>query len=294
MNLSDKQMVIVTGRKNQGWENIPLPTGRQALPDWCVGAHVNWRDGVANAPDITVKVRGNVCDWPGKVWGKEGGGAYIARHIDGRCCVHYHKGGVSLVKIKDHRKKEFPVVEVMATEQQDGYGGRNIWLDMSDGTEMVLRGPWHGGAPDGYVEVYCADVTSEYFNRERAGKERPWYQRSKTYGLYIAEDLFMRIVATYLPHIMVAAVVKSYGRRLEPYRAEWGVLKDEIYNLEIERSRRKEPAGPFWRSYWDGRTAYCGSLRIPTYGFLPEVHDGDKPTQKEIDTEAARIRRRRF
>lgn len=305
MTLSDEQMSCVTGSENSTWKNIPLPTGIQSLPVWCLDAHVNWHDGVANMPTITIKVRGTVQNWTGKVWRKEGKGAYIAAHPDGRCCVHYHEGQVSMAKVADRRNwkpnydfdgsngpKFPPEVEVMATAQQSGYGGAHFWLKMTDGSDLVLRGPWHGGPPPGYVEVYCNNVEGEYYNSEKPGKERPWYRRSSSAGLFISEDLFLRIVAAYLPHIRVASVEKSFGRRLEAYRAEWDSLKYDIYTLERVRAINNEPAGQFWRTYWDGTTAYCGNLRVPTYGFRPEVMESDKPSQKEINAaEALRLRR---
>ena len=324
MMLSDEQMQCVTGSKNGEWTDLPLPIGRQQLPDWIRGAHVDWHDGVANSPNIRINVRGDVQHWEGQAYASEPGGMYISRHHDGRAQVHYHKGAVSMTKLKRFRTTdgklhiyqpekpglsniihagedymarlepgEWVEIDVMATEQQQGYGGAHIGIKMVDGTDMVLRGPWHGGAPLGYVEVICCDGTKR-LGWERKKENKPWWKRGIGGQMYITEDLFLRIVATYLPHIKIAAVQKSYGDRLEPYRAEWGALKAEIYDLEIERSRRKEPAGPFWRVYWDGTTAYCGSLHVPTYGFRDEVHEGDKPKQPEIDRAEALRKRRGF
>lgn len=322
--LSDEQMNIVCGSGNGAWKDMPLPTGRHALPEWVRGAHVDWHDGVANAPTIKLNVRGNVQDWEGKVWTCDAGGMYVARHEDGRAQVHHHNGPVSMTSMRRFRtldgklhdyipqKPNMPNVissfeeydalfepgewinvDVMATTKQDGYGGANYWLDMDDGTQLVLRGPWHVGAPAGYVEVTCCDSTRRY-GWECKKESKRWYHRYIGGSMYIRQDVFMQIVARFLPHVRIAGVEKSYGYRLEPYRAEWGMLKNDVYDLEINRNRRKEPAGPFWRTYWDGTNSYCGNLRVPEYGFRDEVHEGDKPKQKEIESAAERHRIRGY
>lgn len=320
--LSDEQMAVVSGSRNGEWVDIPLPTGRQQLPAWVRGAHVDWHDGVANAPTVSINVRGDVMRWDGMVWSREPGGMYIARNEDGRACVHHHNGEVKLTTLKRYRTAdgelhvyapeksglsniigpdccfsdriqpgEWVDVEMLATTKQDGYGGAEITLNMVDGTELVLRGPWHVGAPPGYVEVRCCDSTLRY-GWERKKENRRWHTRSIGGSLYITYDLFMLIVAAYLPHIKVAAVQKSYGPRLEAYRAEWGRLKYEIYELERARACNKKPAGPFWRTYWDGKNTYCGSFRKPEYGYRSEVHEGDRHKQFEVD-QADELRKRR-
>jgi hypothetical protein len=324
MMLSDEQMNVISGSRNGAWVDIPLPTGRQQLPDWVRGAHVDWHDGVANAPTIKLNVRGKVNDWDGKVWMREKGGMYMARHPDGRLQQHHHSGAVSMTAMRRFRTTdgklhdyvpqkpgisnvftstedyessfepgEWVEVEVLATTKQDGYGGANIWLDMDDGTQLVLRGPWHVGAPPGYVEVTCCD-SSQRYEWERKKEHKPWYRRFIGGSMYLRHDVFLAIVATYLPHVRIAGVEKSYGYRLEAYRAEWGMLKAEVYDLEINRYRNKEPAGPFWRTYWDGTNAYCGNLRVPEYGYRDEVHEGDKPKQAEIDRAEERRKRRGY
>ncbi|WP_431276218.1 hypothetical protein ACQ858_08185 [Variovorax ureilyticus] len=165
------------------------------------------------------------------------------------------------------------------TTQQSGFGGDGYALDMADGSRMLLRGPWHGGAPAGYVEVGLLDVTSPYYRPYPGQKPRPWYRRGGTVG-YITEDLFLRIVSTYCAHVPVARVQHRYGTRIEPYRAEWEMPKAQIYDIEWKRAQQKEPAGEFWRVYWDGRERYCGSLRIPTHGFQDAVTD--LPTALEL------------
>ena len=264
MRLSNEQMAAICGPTNITWEEIELPTGRQQLPDWCKGAHVHWLEGLANNPELVLKVTGRISQWD-KRWEKFGRDGHIARHEDGRADVLYHGGSVSTVKMKDQRRRAdirsgaldtFPEIEVQATTQQDGFAGSHYWLDMADGSVLVLRGPWHGLAPEGYVEVGAVDSTDLYFNRGTR-KDRPWYTH---FGcrLYITEDLFLHIVATHCAHVCVARVDHGYARTLEPIRAEWGVPKRVLYDIEHDRARNGEPAGSAWRTYWGTRT--------PTYG----------------------------
>lgn len=300
--LSDEQMNIVTGHGISDWEDCPLMTGRQTLPDWCLGAHIDWGNGHCGVPSVTLKVRGKVYRWADQRFSKEAGGMYIARHEDGRAVVHYHKGALSRVKLLDRRKPgggyiemvaDCKEVEVLATTQQDGYGGAHYWLTMEDGSDLVLRGPWHGGAPPGYVEVSAFDVSDPLY-QGKWSRSRPWYRRGGGPGVYITEDLFMRIVSTFCAHARVARVGHSYGARLEPYRAEWGMPKAAIYEVERQRAGAYQPAGPNWRVYWDGTGSYCGNLRVPSYGYSDDVHDGDKATAREIEAAEALRRRRGF
>lgn len=297
MDLSPEQMSIVSGSEISGWQKIDLPTGRQAIPEWCLGAHINWRNGYGNTPDVTLKVRGQVWKWEGQRWAKEGKKLYIARHDDGRALAYYHGGSVALAKMLDRRKPgggyeqlvaNCPTIEVMATEKQDGFGGAEYWLTMEDGSDLVLRGPWHGCPPDGYTEVRMCDVEYQGYAHR---KDRPWHERSSGGFLYISNDLFLRIMAHYLPHARAALVAHSYGTYLEPYRDEWDMPKGHIYQIERLRAYAKEPAGPHWRAYWDQTGGYCGTFRAPEHGYRAEVHPGDMHTQQEVDkAEALRQR----
>lgn len=327
MILSDEQMNAVTGSGIAAWEPVSLPIGRQQLPDWLTGVHINWMNGAANAPCITLKTNCNVGNWEGKVWTRrKGTSCYISSHEDGRASVMYHDGAVSPVAVWRVFAGDAPVTykwtvperttgeswvaaasregfkhlelcrahgnvletysgvkakssdlhvvvkELSATTQQQGFGGDGYMLSMADGTELLLRGPWHGGAPTGYVEVSTVDTSSKYHRSGRRERFLPWHKAGGTCGgLYIAEELMLRAVAHFCPHIGIARVTHSYGVRLEPYQLQWNMPKAGVYQIEIERARRKEPAGDFWRVYWDGRGLYCGSLRMPTYGFQEGV-----------------------
>jgi hypothetical protein len=164
------------------------------------------------------------------------------------------------------------VRDALVTTKQGGFGGDHYPLNMQDGSLLVLRGPWHGGAPAGYVEVNPIDVTAPYYQQRPNHRQRPWHKLGGTCS-YISEDLFLRIVATHAPHAGVAYVSHPYGRRMEPFDHRWEMPKASIYDLEWGRAQRAEPAGPFWGVYWDASERYCGSLRIPAHGFRSEVWD---------------------
>ncbi len=175
---------------------------------------------------------------------------------------------------EEQAERTVEVKAVKATSLQGGFGGDGYWLTMMDGSELVLRGPWHGGAPAGYVETGVCDVTAESYIRDtnsRWYRGKPWFQRGGGPSVYLTEELYLRIMARYCPHAPIARVKHGYGARLEPFRAEWEAPKALIYELEIERARKGEPAGPFWRVYWDSTGGYCGSLRMPTHGFQEGV-----------------------
>jgi len=337
-SLSDEQMAVLGGTGISGWGDVPRPTGRQPLPDWVKGAHVDWMNGASNAPTVKLKVAGDVYNWDEQRWAKEGAKMYITRHSDGRARVYYHDGARSQCAAyrfadagsipkqpadhhgtygwnvtpeegwADHvlsiratwtqwrhastleaaqadgekhlnwlRERGYYSAEARvetqlatATTEQGGFGGANIWMTMLDGSALVLRGPWHGGAPAGYVEVSTSDCSEPAYGWK---KNRQWHQRGGCGGLYITEDLFLRIMARHCAHVPIARVQHSYGVRLEPYRAEWEMPKAPVYYLELGRAQRNEPAGPFWRVYWDGTERYCGSLRVPSHGYQDGVTD---------------------
>lgn len=329
MYLSDEQMSCVSGARVSRWEPIDLPTGKQSLPEWVKGAHVDWMDGAMNAPAVKLKTIGDARNWDDKRWSKEDSATYIARSDDGRAEVLYHDGPVTRMatwRVFDgdkpvtyhwsvpeqrnlgesweeaaqrageahlekcrHFREMYPsdkparddrivIKSLDVTTKQSGFGGDGYLLSMTDGSERLLRGPWHGGAPTGYVEVTGLAVSSEPSKWESV---RPWYKRGGYAGLYITEDLFLRIIARFCPHVGMARVHHSYGPRIEPFRVEWGMVKSEIYEQERSKAERKEPAGEFWRVYWDGHERYCGQLRIPTHGF--EAGVSDLPTDADIE-----------
>ena len=236
MILSDEQMRAV----NHGYgpeptyEWVDLPVGPQPLSFWAKGLHINFMVGYCNTPHYTIKATAELRSWPNKRFHKDGS-RYMAVSDDGRAEVYYHDGPISMTPIRRFRAadgtiRKFPKrfgshwddlepgewvdVPMLATTQQQGFGGSHYDLQMDDGTVVVLRGPWHGGAPSGFVE--CAYVfTDRTFYKRRKKRwardiaRRPWWKETATGGVFVTEDLFMRILARFAPECRCARVTES-------------------------------------------------------------------------------------
>ena len=125
-----------------------------------------------------------------------------------------------------HYSAEF--TEMFATTRQEGFGGRHFHLNMKDGSTLVLRGPWHGGAPIGWTDLIMFNVSSKWNAEPRIvrGRTIPWYQRGGTGGHFVSEELVLKAVARYQPHMGVALVYPGYGHaRYEFYDLNWGAPK---------------------------------------------------------------------
>lgn len=320
----------------QPWHPVEMPTGRQHLPEWLVGLHVDWCFGTAGEPRIKLKVNGNPHAWPDQCWSAEPNGLYLTQHPDGRALAHYHKGAVrsaaawrvfkpdgrpftyqwqvidstnaqhphetpleaarregedNLARVRtlapsvfsgphnmpkepqlDYTKCYIEVRMLETTTASEGYGGSHFPLTMQDGSERILRGPWHGGPPMGYAAVTTVDE-KQRTRRTRWDRGYRWHQMGGCFGLYISDDLLVRAIAHFQPHMRIACLPENYGNRIQPYLPQWGGLKRDVYELERQRAINHQPAGPFWRAYWDARGSYGGTLRTPTYGFQPDVTD---------------------
>lgn len=254
--LSDEQMNIVGmtggGDVQASWVPVVPPVGRQQIPAWSKGLNVDLALPYANSPRFQLKCDRQLRDWEGKTFTKQGD-RYMAVSEDGRAEVYYQGGGLSRVKLKRYRTAdgklhahppyepnrtenhdeagnvtwsghkhvpgEWVEVERLCTGQERGFGGAHIDLVLDDGREVTLRGPWHGGCPEGFVEVSYVDTTHDasfgWF------RKRPWHQRGGIGGLFLSEAAFLPIFATYAPHMLLAHVDLGRGPRLEAYLAEW-------------------------------------------------------------------------
>lgn len=207
------------------FEWVDLPVGPQPLPAWARGLHVDFMIGYGNAPHYTVKTAGRVMDWAGKVFTKEGS-RYMATTDDGRAAIFYHNGPVSMQPVRrfmaadgilkqyartvgdwdseNHGREpgEWVDVQKLCTTQQQGFGGSHVECQMDDGTEVVLRGPWHGQSPPGWMDVGTTHG-----------------------GLYISEDLFKRLLARFHPEMRCARVTDNIGSHLEAVDGMWDVPK---------------------------------------------------------------------
>ncbi len=246
MRVSDEALQIaLRGRfgdkKEQPcWRVLPLPEGRQEIPEWCKGMHIRWWDDtqyISNSPDFTLKTTCNARHWPDKRFERHDT-MFIARHPDGRAEVYYQKGKLTGVMMKrfrhaDGRMSEYAYggidgepppgewIETMrfCTPQEQGFGGAHIDITMVDGAPVTLRGPWHGGAPDGYQEVAYVDQSDG--NPQWVRRRKGWWDTTATGGLFIQYSTFIRMFARFQPHLRLASVNEGLGARIQPLKPEW-------------------------------------------------------------------------
>jgi hypothetical protein len=247
----------MTERKEATWEEVERPIGPQPIPLWCKAVHIDWMMGYGNAPNVLVKTKGE--DWPDKRFRKEGE-CYIAEHPDGRGEMHVHDGKVGLYPVKAFRRPdgslhqnrrygpEWPEANPMfktadgivrghepgewvetpmrATTQQDGYAGRHFWITLDDGEPLVLRGPWHCGAPKGYLSITTVDM--DYAEKHGIGGRRsPWWKNLGCFGTALRVDVYIAVLSRFVPHLPLALVTYNWGGPyLEVYKSEWGEPKD--------------------------------------------------------------------
>jgi len=278
---TEQTRVVMHGIDNKlSWREIDRPVGPQPIPDWCTGVHVDWVEGYSNSPRIRLKVTGDVREWPEKRFVCEGGKFYRARHEDGRMEQYAHGGAVAPAQvqrwrsadgtIRQYRRSgpewaetgdrgmglmsvdgdwaeygyepgEWVEITVNATAAQQGFGGAHIPIMMEDGSDLVLRGPWHVGAPEGYAEVSYIDVSKPDRWYQRRGK--PWHHRTARAGLYLRHDTFTAIMARFAAHLPLASVTYGGATTLEPFKAEWGEPKRLVYEREwLARKAAREAA----------------------------------------------------
>lgn len=270
--LSDEQagcMAIIDGGRVT-WEPVEMPAGPQPVPEWARGLEVDWVMPYWNAPRILIKTDRNIHTWQDMRYTREGE-RWMAVSPDGVASVHYHSGGLSVTKLRRYRTEdgklhtyapqkpglsniilpdedyaarfqpgEWVDVEMLATTQQQGYGGAHITITRDDGADVVLRGPWYGGTPPGFVEFSTVNMADPW-NRRSYNADRPWHQRSSSYGLFLREDVFIAIFARYRPDLLLARVDHAIGPRIQPYTHEWGVPKV----IHMDRERRRQQAEKF-------------------------------------------------
>lgn len=244
-------------RQDELWIEIARPVGPMPIPAWCKDVHINWMDGYGNSPEIRLKTDGTDGDWPGKCFTYHKG-VYTAKHEDGRLEQHGHDGRVTMGKVKMFRRADGELaqtrrvghqwghidkrpgviwtdaqgrdlgyepgdwvdVDHLVTTQQQGYAGRGFRILRDDGQYVMLRGPWHIGAPKGYEGVITVDCS------EPAFREQKWWRRLGCFGLSLRNDTLINIMSRYQAHIRLASVTRYYGGPyIEPLKPEWDAPK---------------------------------------------------------------------
>lgn len=252
MHLSDEQTRAAThGLPNELpdlWRIADLPEGRQPVPVWAKDLWIEWMDEYSNAPSYVIKSAGNLYSWSDKRYAHEGS-RFMAVSDDGRASVYYQDGPLHFDSVRrfrtadgklhvyppqeNHRAVAGEWVEVqrLCTRQEKGFGGSHIDITLLDGTEATLRGPWHGGAPNGFVEFAYCDMTTDVFKNHNKNAAM-WKKRSKhvSYwnswgtacgGLFLSHETFMMIFARFKPHLRLAWVNEGRGERLQAMKPEW-------------------------------------------------------------------------
>lgn len=273
MFLSDEQSSVALFGLKRGaepsWSQIELPAGPQPIPAWARDLSVYWADGYGNAPMFKLKTGEALRRWEGKRFNRIGD-LFLAEAPDGRAEAYYQGGALTLTTVRRFRTLdgklheyrpatgeritealegggtinhvpydpgEWVEVERYCTRQEQGFGGAHIDITMVDGTEVTLRGPWHGPCPQGFVELVYVNTAEPHYAAYNKVWRR-WSDRGGTGGLLIRQELFTRIFARFLPHLHLAAVDMGRGPRFEPLKPEW--REPKAWVLARERFARKQ------------------------------------------------------
>lgn len=221
------------------YEWVDLPVGRQPLPKWCTGIETEWADGYGNLPGICLKTNTDAREWADKRFVFEGDSYYRAYSGDGRLEQHSHSGQLTW---QDDRQawvstpdagyggaqwsilmKPYLKVEREGKKRWNRYDPWSEWKDtyffQPGRNRVILCGPWHVGAPRGYIGVSYVDTSQKDIYRHRR-----WQDRTARAGLFISEDLWMRLVARFAPTVRVARTFykwDEFNGILEPVREDW-------------------------------------------------------------------------
>lgn len=230
IELSREQMLAVNHGiiANESWSVAPLPTGRFPIPSWALDLRVDFMPGYANRPRVLVLTNGTEFDGD---WRWSYDGRLYSAELDGR--LQWYAAGKAVLTetavFKKFNTDRYPFGEWVPsgefewmTPKTEGFGGRHIQIKMIDGRDVTLRGAWHVSAPPGFVEINTYDHTrAGAWERKNAksmrarGLDSRW-PLTGTFGLAIRDELFLRLLSHFAPHLR-AASVKYHGlESLEP------------------------------------------------------------------------------
>lgn len=233
MIASDAQTSVILHGLVHGeqWEEIPMPVGRQNLPKWMSGLHIDWMMQYANSPHIVFRAKYE--PMPEDVlWEQGPKGRYFREH-EGIVEQLWHQGPLTCMENGEWQ-----------TPKENGFGGRTFTVNLKDGRIVHLRGPWFGGCPEGYSELVVVNTSTKYYEMDqrqgkvkweimpgsgrfihRILKPKAWFKQGGTFGLYISNELLIKAIATYQPHVRIAKWKRSY-HVITPFLDEWNMPKE--------------------------------------------------------------------
>lgn len=216
MNFSTEQAatILSPGNREEWWAPVPLQENAEP-PAWVKDVDTQYLVGPAakkysNRPGFVFLLK----DSPWEEFFESRDGYYIAQSGDGRAVCHYHGPLSQVMLTRSHNRGE---ELTWATQQDDGYAGRWFEVKMKDGREVVLRGPWHGGPPPGYVDITYHKWPEPYRLSNGVPGEKAWRRSPGYFGIYLSEDVIIQSVSHFLPHLRLARVQRYYTFGLEPY-----------------------------------------------------------------------------
>lgn len=248
MILSSEQMRVVEAGSpgTASFEWVDVPVGPQPMPPWAKGLEIRWMDGYGNPPCYTVKTDRSLQMWPDQVF-RFDGRRYISESGDGRVRCFYagepfiddlkqgmvcfpasppdapgeyrydRTGKWFCSEMKPTGKRWWSHYRGWATPQGEGYGGWSFHIKLDDGRWVMLRGPWHGPEPEGYIDV--------------AGRG---HGSSRASGAgAISHEALILLIARYRPECRVARVTIRGRTSIEAVRPDW----DEPKSIMLERGR---------------------------------------------------------
>ena len=197
------------------FEILPMPTELD-IPEWIEDMRIDWMEGWSNRPRTLLKCAQGCHDWPHEQWHYEQN-TWTTMSDDGRLKQFGAGPAEELNEGDGHTKPGW------MTKQERGFAGR--WFEIQAEPNAVprpeltcrvyLRGPWHGSAPAGYVEVST-------FEPEYRAKDRNWWECTGCFGLFITNQLWARCMARMYPDHKIAFVIEDgWVPRLEPMKPEW-------------------------------------------------------------------------
>jgi hypothetical protein len=225
----DQTAAIMHGLEGQpNWIEVERPVGCQELPAWITGLHIDWCMQFANSP--YVKFRATHFPMPEETLWQQGPKGRWFREYEGVIEQLWADGPLAQMENGDWE-----------TPKTQGHGGRTSTLKMVDGRTVHLRGSWFGGTPEGYNELTVVDMSSKYVKQDQQQgkvkwefgnlvihknlKAKAWYKCGGYYGLYIPDDILIKAIAKYQPHVRIAKLIRERGDRIEPFLDEWNMPK---------------------------------------------------------------------